>query len=486
MTHTSSSLPSRLRTRLRRRRALGKLFAFLSAVALALGLLVMATLIVSTLAQSGRLVAMHATAEAGLSLSTRSLSLDSGGGGSASYVTISQVEEGSQAEAMGMHPGDALIAVDEEPVESPSDVWRVIEGARGRELLVSWVPGADRLLGDLKAARIPGEIGKYRAELVEVQPGSPAARAGLRAGDVLISAKELPITGTRQAWQAIVVATQRAGGPFSLTIERDDQEQSVHIDAGREAKLTLDGSLRGALWSFVTTLNEPRYPEHAGLLSAVLGSIYVILVTAIVAFPLGTGAAIYLEEYAPRNPLTETLQILIANLAGVPSVVYGIIGLELLARAAHLGRSILAGGMTLGLLILPIMIIAAREALRAVPPWVREAAYSVGATRWQMVRHHVLPYALPGILTGMILALSRAIGEAAPLILLGAFLYVTYAPSSLMDSFTVIPLQIFDWATRPQDGFLTVAAVAIIVLLAILLLLNGLAIGLRNRYQRRW
>ena len=163
-----------------------------------------------------------------------------------------------------------------------------------------------------------------------------------------------------------------------------------------------------AIWAFISNLNEPRYPEHAGLISAILGSFYVVLVMALVAFPLGIGAAVYLEEYASRNTLTEIIQVLIANLAGVPSVVYGIIGLEILARPGGLGRRILAGGISLALLSLPIMILASREALRTVPPWVREAAFSVGATRWQTVRHHVLPYALPGIFTGMILTLSRA------------------------------------------------------------------------------
>jgi phosphate transport system permease protein len=242
----------------------------------------------------------------------------------------------------------------------------------------------------------------------------------------------------------------------------------------------------GALFRFVSRLDEPRYPERAGIASAILGSLYVILVTALVAFPLGAAGAVYLEEYAPSSWLTETLQILIANLAGIPSVVYGIIGLEILARAAGMGRSIVAGGITLGLLILPVMIITSREALRTVPPWIREAAHSVGATRWQVVRYQVLPYAFAGMCTGMILSLSRALGEAAPLILLGAFLYVTYLPTSLLDTFTVVPLQIFSWATRPQAGYDTIAAAAILVLLAMLLLLNAAAIYLRHRFQARW
>jgi len=292
--------------------------------------------------------------------------------------------------------------------------------------------------------------------------------------------------GTRQAWETIVVASRRASGPITLSIERDGQKLFIELDARRMGLIPLTRDIWRAYWAFITELNEPRYPERAGLISAIVGSLYILLVMAFFSFPLGIGAAIYLEEYAGRGALTEIIQVLIANLAGIPSVVYGIIGLEIVARALGLGRSILAGGLTLGLLVLPIMIIAAREALRTVPPWIREAAYGVGATQWQVIRHHVLPYALPGIFTGMILALSRALGEAAPLLLLGAFLYVTYVPSSLWDNFTVIPLQIFDWATKPQDGFAEISAAAIVVLLAILLLLNGTAIVLRNRFQKRW
>ncbi|MCX7843791.1 MAG: phosphate ABC transporter permease PstA [Candidatus Bipolaricaulota bacterium] len=207
---------------------------------------------------------------------------------------------------------------------------------------------------------------------------------------------------------------------------------------------------------------------------------------AAVAFPLGIAAAIYLEEYARQTRFTAALEVLVASLAGLPSAVVGLLGLEIFARAMNLGRSILAGGFTLAVLVLPLVIIASREALRTVPRTLREAAFSVGATPWQTVRHHVLPYALPGILTGVVLSLSRALGEAAPLLFLGAFLYVTYVPQSLRDSFTVVPIQIFDWATRPQDGYAVVAACAILVLLGLVLLLNALAILLRARFQRRW
>ncbi|GEM_PF-884484 len=480
-----------VRRGLRRRRALGALFAGVALGALLLGLLVLLVLIATTALQSTQLVAMRATADAGLSLSLRTLQLGPRGGGTAGffpYVTVARVAPGSPAEALGLRRGDALLRVGEVPVERVSDVWRAIAALPSgvERASIAWVPGRRGLLGSLRAVPVPDRPGEFRVVLSKVAPGSAAERAGLQPGDVLVEAGGLPITGTQQAWQALVVAARTQGGKVPLTIEREGERLTAVLDVERRGELPFQRSLLRAYGAFLTSLNEPRYPEHAGLASAFLGSLYVILVTALVAFPLGIGAAVYLEEYARRGVLTEILQILIANLAGVPSVIYGIIGLEILARSLGLGRSILAGGITLALLVLPIMIIAAREALRTVPPSVREAAYGVGATRWQVIRHHVLPYALPGIFTGMILALSRALGEAAPLLLLGAFLYVSYVPQSLWDSFTVIPLQIFDWATKPQEGFAEVAAASIVVLLVLLLLLNGTAIWLRNRYQKRW
>ncbi len=476
-------------TSLGRHRVVGALFAGLALGALLLGLLVLIALITSTVLQSARIAAMRATAEAGLALSLRSLQLDVGGRRLfLPYVTLAQVEPGSPAAALGMRRGDALIAVGGRPVERPEDVWAAVErapGGRALRLEVAWVPGGRELLGGLRAVPTPERPGEFRVQLVK--PSEPAARAGLEPGDVLLKANGLPIGGTRQAWEAVAIAArERPDGVVTLTVERGGQTLQVQLPARREGALPVTRDVLKAYWAFITGLNEPRYPERAGLLSALVGSLLVVGVMALVAFPLGIGAAVYLEEYARRGGLTELLQILIANLAGVPSVVYGLIGLEILARSLGLGRSVLAGGLTLALLVLPIVILAAREALRAVPPWVREAAYGVGATQWQVIRHHVLPYALPGMLTGMILALSRALGEAAPLILLGAFLYVTYVPSGLGDTFTVIPLQIFDWATKPQDGFAEIAAAAIVVLLMLLLLLNGTAIWLRNRYQKRW
>ncbi len=228
-----------------------------------------------------------------------------------------------------------------------------------------------------------------------------------------------------------------------------------------------------------------RNPEEAGIKAALYGTIWMMGFTALFAIPVGVGAAIYLEEYAPRNWLTRVIQTNIANLSGVPSIVYGILGLALFVRAMDLGRSVLAGSLTMALLVLPIIIIASQEALRAVPSSIREAAYAVGASRWQVVSRQVLPAALPGILTGIILALSRAIGETAPLIMIGALLFVPFTPDSPLDRFTVLPIQIFNWASRPQAGFHENAAAAIIVLLAVLLTMNGLAIILRNRFQAR-
>jgi phosphate transport system permease protein len=237
-------------------------------------------------------------------------------------------------------------------------------------------------------------------------------------------------------------------------------------------------------WDFINSFPS-RNPEQAGIKAALFGTIWMMTLTAAFAIPVGVAAAIYLEEYAPRGLVTRFIQTNIANLAGVPSIVYGILGLALFVRAMELGRTVLAGSLTMALLVLPIVIIAAQEALRAVPSSIREAAYGVGATRWQVVYHQVLPVALPGILTGIILALSRAIGEAAPLIMIGALAFVPFTPSGPLDEFTVLPIQIFNWASRPQAAFSEDAAAAIIVLLGVLLSMNALAIILRNRFQSR-
>ena len=237
-------------------------------------------------------------------------------------------------------------------------------------------------------------------------------------------------------------------------------------------------------WDFITSFPS-RLASRAGVLPALVGSVAIVVLTAAIAFPLGVGTAIWLEEYAPANRLRQIIQLNISNLAAVPSIVYGILGLAVFVRAFGMGRSLLAGAATLALLILPVIIIAAQEAIRAVPSSIRFAAYALGATRWQVVRRQVLPQAFPGIMTGTILALSRAIGETAPLIVVGAVGYVAFLPEGVLDEFTVLPIQIFDWIGRPQAEFHELAASTIVVLLAVLLSMNALAVLLRNRFQRK-
>lgn len=236
-------------------------------------------------------------------------------------------------------------------------------------------------------------------------------------------------------------------------------------------------------WSFLASMPS-RHPGEAGILPAIVGSVGLVTLTALIAVPVGVGAALYLEEYADEGWLAHLIEVNIANLAGVPSVIYGLLGLEVFVRLSAMGQSILAGGCTLALLVLPIVIMAAREAIRTVPDELREAAYGLGATQWETIRHVVLPAALPGILTGTILSLSRAIGETAPLIVVGALTYMTFLPRGLNSPFTALPIQIFNWMSRPQEGFVFAAAAGIIVLLTVMLLLNGLAIYLRDRFER--
>ncbi len=253
--------------------------------------------------------------------------------------------------------------------------------------------------------------------------------------------------------------------------------------------LLLDALIDGVprlSWEFLTNFPS-RKPELAGILSALAGSVYLIILTALIAVPLGVGAAIYLEEYTNQSSrISRIIEVNVANLAGVPSIIYGLLGLGLFVRAMRLDKSLLAGALTLALLVLPIIIISAREAIRSVPSTIREAAYALGASRWQTTSHHVLPMAFPGILTGIILAISRAIGETAPLIMIGALTFVTHPPGGLLSRFTVLPIQIFNWVDKPQKEFLTNAAAGIVVLLAATLLLNALAIFLRNRFQKQY
>ena len=237
-------------------------------------------------------------------------------------------------------------------------------------------------------------------------------------------------------------------------------------------------------WEFLNSFPS-RKPEEAGIKAAILGSIYVVLIAGVVSFVLGVASAVYLEEFAGRSRFARLAKINIANLAGVPSIVYGLLGLTIFVRVMEMGKSVLAGGLTLALLVLPIVIVASSEAILAVPQSLREGGFALGATRWQVVRTLVLPQAFPGILTGVILAVSRAIGETAPLIAMGALTFVPFAPDGPLSRFTALPIQIFNWVSRPQEGFHEAAAAGIIILLIVLLLTNAAAVYLRNRFQNR-
>ncbi|MDC0220525.1 phosphate ABC transporter permease PstA [Gammaproteobacteria bacterium] len=228
-----------------------------------------------------------------------------------------------------------------------------------------------------------------------------------------------------------------------------------------------------------------RFPERAGILSALAGTLWLISLVAIIAIPVGVATAIYIEEFGGKGKLVKIIDINISNLAGVPSIVYGIIGLTLFVRGLQLERSLISGALTMSLLILPVIIIASREAIRTVPDSIRHAAIALGATQWQTVWSHVLPASFPGILTGVILGLSRAIGETAPLIMIGALTYVAFVPEGPMDSFTALPIQIFNWVSRPQEEFHELAAAAIIVLLVVLLSMNSLAIFIRHKMEKK-
>ena len=237
-------------------------------------------------------------------------------------------------------------------------------------------------------------------------------------------------------------------------------------------------------WDFIRNLPS-RFPAKAGIRSALAGSLWLLGLTTVISVPIGIGAAIYLEEYANKNRWRTLVQTNIANLAGVPSIVYGILGLGLFVRFMALERSILAGALTLSLVVLPIIILASQEALRAVPPSIRSASFALGATKWQTVWHQVLPASIPGIMTGVILAIARALGEAAPLLAIGAVAYVPFVPSRLSDEFTALPIQIFNWSARPQEDFHSVAAAGIIVLLGFLICLNAIAVFVRYRASKR-
>jgi phosphate transport system permease protein len=250
-------------------------------------------------------------------------------------------------------------------------------------------------------------------------------------------------------------------------------------------------------WTFLTSFPS-RFAARAGILSAWVGTLLIMLVTALAAVPLGVAAGVYLEEYARRNWLTNLIEINIANLAGVPSIIYGLMALGLLVYQFRLGQSILTGGLTLAFLILPIVIVATREALRTIPQGIREAAYALGSTKWQVVRHHLLPYSAGGTMTGIIIALSRAIGETAPLITIGALTFIAFLPPSPVQAeppflsaewvwspFAVLPIQMFNWVSRPDQDFVVNAAAAGLVLIFLTLTLNAVAIVIRYRMRRR-
>jgi phosphate transport system permease protein len=465
------------------RKAKSTLFGSLTFSTILISFALLVALIVYILINARPLMAMRAASRAGLVVSTMVIQWDAK---NLPYVIVNDFVPESEAARAGIGEFDAIIHIGSQTVYRSAQVWEAIAHLPQETLPIGWISGdPTKIFGDLLPQMDP-QTGAIRVAIDYLPEESLGFRAGLRPGDILVQIEDIPVTGSRQAWEALIVAAQRKPqpGPLAVQVERDGELVTIALEAEQTAQIPITRSWARAIWDFLTSFDS-NSPEKAGLASAIVGSFYLVGLTALFALPIGVGAAIYLEEYATKNPLTELIQLLIVNLAGVPSVIYGIIGLEILARALKMDRVLLTGALTMTLLILPMVIIAAREALRTVPDSIRQAAYAVGATRWQVVRSHVLPYALPGILTGLIIALSRAMGEAALLILLGAFQYLTFIPG-LRDYFTVIPIQIFTWIGEAKDGFANIAAAAIVVLLAILLVLNGLAIFLRIRFQRRW
>lgn len=291
------------------------------------------------------------------------------------------------------------------------------------------------------------------------------------------------MTHTSEMFRPRLARRRRVGGIFAVGCAA-----MVVLAIVVLAVLLLSLAQQGWQWLSLDFLNRfpsRLYPERAGVKSALFGTLWLIGITAVVAVPIGIGAAIYLHEYAHKNRATRFIELNIANLAGVPSIVYGILGLAVFIRLFDLGRSVVAGGLTLSLLILPVVIIASREALAAVPDSIRQAAFGLGATRWQAIRSHVLPAALPGMMTGVILALSRAIGEAAPLIMIGALTFIAFVPEGPMDDFTAMPIQIYNWCDEPDAIFRELAGAGILVLLGMLLPMNAVAVGIRMWHQRR-
>lgn len=237
-------------------------------------------------------------------------------------------------------------------------------------------------------------------------------------------------------------------------------------------------------WDFFQNFSS-RLASRSGIKAGIYGSFYLAVLTALFAVPLGIGTAVFLEEYLPESKFRKVIDVNIANLAGIPSIIYGMLGLAVFVRTLAFGGSVLSGALTMSLLVLPVIVVASREALKSVPVSIRHAAFALGAEKWQTIRAHVLPAAMPGIMTGIILAMARALGETAPLILVGAVTYIAFVPAGPMDSFTVLPLQIYNWSSRPQEAFQVVAAAGIIVLMAIILVSNALAVFIRHQGEKR-
>jgi len=488
--------------KLKIREQIGKLFQSLTFLSVLIGLLALGALLVNVMTNGRLLEAMHSFVQTHqVTMSLRPATLE---GDPIMFARVAK----ELAENTTLKKGDAIVAMMGNKVSRPGEIWEQLIEANASELAhaeLHYIPNLDRLFGELKSVRTDG--GRL-VILEEIFPNSPASQADLLPKDVILAVAGVPVERASHVFEQILIhkLTDSNFDPIELTIKRQGDNFIIPINVVQTTVNAYEKNMFAALWFFATNFGS-RYPEAAGIVSALVGSVLVILLTALIALPLGVAAAIYLEEYARKGLVSNFINVNISNLAGVPSVVYGIIGLELFARAQVLnettgfinqltgwqipaiegfGRSILSGSLTLTLLVLPIIIINAREALKAVPQSMREAAFGVGATQWQVVRHHVLPYALPGIFTGVILSISRAIGETAPLLLLGASVFVPFLPESVFSVFTVMPIQIWSWTGEPQDGMENLAAAAIFVLLFIMLLLNATAIFLRNRFQMRW
>jgi phosphate transport system permease protein len=497
--------------KLKFRERIGRLFRSFTFLSVILALLALGALVVNVLTNGRLIESMHSFAQTQqVTLGARAVSR---GSDVTTYTRVSK----ELSENTRLLAGDVIIAFNGNTVQRSRELWAALQSASDSELQnaeLRWIPRLERVFGDVGTERT--DAGR-RAIVEDILIGSPAEAAGIAVGDIIVAVNGAEVGRSSHVFEEILLAklNDPSFDPIEFTIERNGELLSVSLNPVLSTQDRYERNIFEAFWYFVTNFDS-RFPEIAGMESAVIGSIFIIIWTAIIALPIGIGAAIYLEEYAKKGFVSNFINVNISNLAGVPSVVYGIIGLELFARAQvlnevsdwlnsgielltgtanfiphfeGLGRTILAGALTMTLLILPIIIINAREALKAVPYSMREAAFGVGATRWQVVRHHVLPYSLPGVFTGVILAISRAIGETAPLLLLGAFLYVPFTPDHPFDVFkvfTVMPLQILDWTNKSQDGYPNLAAAAILVLLTIMLMLNAVAIFLRNRFQMRW